>query len=124
MIVRERKNLSPQSIDRSLHSIEATDTFPSVGLKAMGPYLCKCRNCGDKVVSKATWYRHKKQGERRNMTYLYSAGASAGSGNSQTPGTPSSHLGDVYVKELSPEVIDLEANIKRAARSDSVGVVR
>ena len=36
----------------------------------------------------------------------------------------SNPLGGFYVKEPTPEDMDLEADIRRAARSDSVGVVR
>ena len=61
---------------------------------------------------------------RHNVTHLYLAGASAKTGNGHTPGTLSNPLGGFYVKEPTPEDMDLEADIKRAARSDSVGVVR
>jgi len=87
-------------------------------------YHCECLKCGDKLVSKATWYRHNKQRVRRNATHLYLAGASAETGNGHTLGAPSSPPGSFYVKEPSPEDMDLEAtNIKQAARSDPVGVI-
>ena len=84
-------------------------------------YNCKCQKCGSRLVSKATWYRHNKERVRHHP---YTAGTSAGTGNRHVaPGTLSIPPSDIYVKDLSPEDIDLEGKVKRAARSDSVGVI-
>ena len=91
----------------------------------MDRYWCECQKCGDKLVSKATWYRHNKQRVHHNVAYLYSASASAETGNGCTPGTPLSPPSDFYVKEFSPEDIDIdpEADVSQASRSDPVGAV-
>jgi hypothetical protein len=84
-------------------------------------YWCECEKCGGAQVGKTTWYRHNEERKRRNPFTTY---VDARTKDNHTPGVSSSAPSDVYVKELSPEDIDLGGNVKRAARSDSVGVVR
>ena len=84
-------------------------------------YWCKCQKCGGKLVGRATWYRHNEQRVRQRN--LYQADASAGTGDGHAPRTLSNPPSDVYVKEPSPEDMDLEADSERASRSDPVGVV-
>ena len=85
-------------------------------------HWCECENCGGKLVSRSTWYRHNRTEYRtRKNLRLASSGIGPRRNPSRdaVPGTSTS----VDVKEFSPEDLedgDHRGNIGRAAGLDSV----